>query len=137
MPILNSHFALFQPSEIQRRTPNPVMLHESVVWTKKIRKCKGFITKEFDRFWKPLLKYGNVIKLQTWNCCQCNVHKKKTMFDYILHCKHFCLRHLFQCYTDHNVFFFKNLDKAKKFSSLKFSICLIQREVIYLMAKRH
>ena len=32
--------------------------------------------------------------------------------------------------------FSQNLDKAKNFSSLKFPICLIKREIIYLMAKQ-
>ena len=43
---------------------------------------------------------------------------------------------LFQCFTNltKDFFFF---DKAKNFSSLKFSSCLIQREIIYCMAKQN
>ena len=44
---------------------------------------------------------------------------------------------LFQCFTNlTKEYFFENLDKAKNFSSWKFSICFIQREIIYLIVKQ-
>ena len=59
---------------------------------------------------------------------------RKTMFDYISRCKHFLFATSVKiiCF---NVLLilqkqvFENFNKAKNFSSLKFSICLIQREL--------
>ena len=66
---------------------------------------------------------------------------RKTMFDYISRCKHFCSSRKVGtiCFNALLILLkkrFENLDKAKNFSSLNFSICLIQREIIYLLAKQ-
>ena len=63
------------------------------------------------------------------------------MFDYISRCKHFVRDigrdNLFQDFTNlTKEIFRKSCYTAKSFSSLKFSICLIQRKIVYLMAKQ-
>ena len=52
----------FSHQKSERRTPNPVIMHESVVRTSENQKMLRVLHKGVWSFWKTLLKYGNVIK---------------------------------------------------------------------------
>ena len=128
--ILNSHLALFQTSEIRKEDSKP----SHVAW---IRKCKGFITKEFDRFGNHSLSLNCKPEI----IISAISIKKKKNNDYISRCKHFCSRWSVGTICLNALLilrkkFFENLDKTKNFSKLKVSICLFQREIIYLTTKQ-
>ena len=141
MHLLNSHIALFQSSENPTgglQTQSYCMIQS--YGHQKIRKCKGFITKEFDRFGNHSCNAEMSLNCKSGIVINA-ISIRKTMFDYISRCNVFVRDigrdNLFQCFTNLTKKSFENLEKAKNFSSLKFSICLIQRGIIYLMAKHY
>ena len=118
--ILNTHLALFQPPAIQDKDSKHILL-ESVVWTSENTKGSSQKSLIFNQRWnmhkssnfKPRI-LSNAISIKNKQCLISS------------HWVSIFVRKSFGTMCLYPLLVFENLDKTKKFNSLKFATCFIK-----------